>query len=170
MPQSFAEIDGVVFFAASDGDAGLELWRTDGTGEGTVLVQDIAPGPSSSSPVSVTAAGPLSFFVAGDGEHGPEIWAGPTSALAADPLGSIRRLADAVRSLDLRAGAERSLVASLDHAARILEDGNDANDHAATHSLEAFIHKTWAQRGKALSSDEADRLEETAGRIIDALL
>ena len=33
-----------LFFAADDGTHGDELWNSDGTAEGTVLVKDIRPG------------------------------------------------------------------------------------------------------------------------------
>ena len=41
------------FFTASCTTAGRELYRTDGTAAGTVMVKDINPGPSSSSPISL---------------------------------------------------------------------------------------------------------------------
>ena len=72
-PQSFTPqimqvtADGEVLFTASDGVSGVELWRTDGTAAGTQLVQDIAPGPSSSNPANITVAGSYVFFSADDG-------------------------------------------------------------------------------------------------------
>ncbi|MCI2229366.1 T9SS type A sorting domain-containing protein [Polaribacter sp. MSW13] len=39
-----------LFFAADDGVNGKELWKTDGTDVGTVLVKDIEPGENDSSP------------------------------------------------------------------------------------------------------------------------
>jgi ELWxxDGT repeat protein len=39
-----------VFFAGHDPDHGVELWKTNGTAEGTVLVKDIVPGPEWSLP------------------------------------------------------------------------------------------------------------------------
>jgi ELWxxDGT repeat protein len=33
------------FFVASDGSTGSELWKSDGTGSGTMRVADILPGP-----------------------------------------------------------------------------------------------------------------------------
>ena len=38
------QVNGTMFFAADDGAHGLELWRSDGTAAGTVIVKDIVPG------------------------------------------------------------------------------------------------------------------------------
>jgi ELWxxDGT repeat protein len=40
----------------------------------TALVSDIIPGPQSSQPADLTAAGKLLFFTADDGVHGRELW------------------------------------------------------------------------------------------------
>src|SRR5437763_1426618 len=45
----------LVFFAASDGVAGTELWKSDGNiggGAGTRMVKDLCPGSCSSGPLS----------------------------------------------------------------------------------------------------------------------
>src|SRR4029453_15188158 len=52
--------------AASDGFTGLELWKTNGTGVGTMLVQDIFAGPASSTPQLFVQAANQVFFIAGD--------------------------------------------------------------------------------------------------------
>ena len=43
-------VNGTLFFRANDGTHGTELWKSDGTAAGTVLVKDIYPGSASSSP------------------------------------------------------------------------------------------------------------------------
>src|SRR5688572_1191523 len=40
-PEQFVSFNGAVYFRATDGQHGVELWRTDGTPEGTTLVVDL---------------------------------------------------------------------------------------------------------------------------------
>jgi ELWxxDGT repeat protein len=64
---------GLVLFAGTDGQ-GNELWRTDLTPAGTLLVKDIRPGPDSSRPVNVTLVNGVWLFSADDETHGRELW------------------------------------------------------------------------------------------------
>lgn len=68
-----ATLGGSVYFTATDGDHGYELWRSDGTSAGTRMVLDIGPawGAVYSAPV---AWRDRVFFVAEDATHGPELW------------------------------------------------------------------------------------------------
>ncbi len=69
-----------VFFGARDGENGhgYELWRSDGTLGGTVLVRDINPGPADSNPCHLAPVSNSRFsgilFCADNGVHGPELW------------------------------------------------------------------------------------------------
>jgi ELWxxDGT repeat protein len=47
-PSYLRDLGGVLLFSMSSVGLGSELWRSDGTPEGTVLVKDIRPGPGSS--------------------------------------------------------------------------------------------------------------------------
>jgi ELWxxDGT repeat protein len=59
---------------AEDGVHGDELWMSNGTEAGTVLVKDIKPGAGDSNPWELTDVGGTLFFVADDGLHGNELW------------------------------------------------------------------------------------------------
>ena len=74
-PADFADIDGILFFSADDFSTnGRELWKSDGTEEGTVFVKDIRPGGNDSSLGQITNVGGVAFFRANDGTLGAELW------------------------------------------------------------------------------------------------
>ena len=64
---------GALFSATTDAQ-GSELWFTDGTSDGTYLISDIAPGPRSSYPSPIIAAGSHAYFIATTYENGTELW------------------------------------------------------------------------------------------------
>ena len=78
VPQNFTVINGQVLFnAASDWvfPNDRELWRTDGTAEGTVRVADLCNGVCSGDPQYLKRVGNRVFFSADDGITGQELWA-----------------------------------------------------------------------------------------------
>jgi len=70
----FRSVGGLAFFVGYDPEHGSEIWRTDGTPNGTRLVKDVHPGAEWSFIGGLTAAGPFAFFIADDGVHGPALW------------------------------------------------------------------------------------------------
>jgi trimeric autotransporter adhesin len=81
-PSRLTDVNGTLFLAANDGATGQELWRSDGTGPGTQLVEDIDPGddspmdgmPDGSEPKYLTNLGGTVLFNANDGTTGDELW------------------------------------------------------------------------------------------------
>jgi ELWxxDGT repeat protein len=70
-----------VYFFANDGIHGTELWRSDGTDTGTVMVKDINTTAGAGILDLATfplgafcVAGDRLYFPADDGVHGPELW------------------------------------------------------------------------------------------------
>ena len=82
----FVELNGQTFFAGDDGgEAGLELWASDGTTEGTSLFKDINPGTgyspalgryttNESSPQNLTKIDDRIYFSAETEDAGRELW------------------------------------------------------------------------------------------------
>jgi ELWxxDGT repeat protein len=81
-PAGLTQANGTVFFkaakhtteAAESPSTGTELWKTDGTNSGTVVVKDIGPGALGSQPGDFTNVNGRLFFTADDGVHGRELW------------------------------------------------------------------------------------------------
>lgn len=65
---------GGVYFSANDGVNGIELWKTDGTEAGTVMVKDLNPGTGHGVPANFMVFDGLLHFNATDGVNGVQIW------------------------------------------------------------------------------------------------
>ena len=72
-PTYLTEFNGQVYFQANDGQHGYEIWRSDGTPDGTALFVDIIDGPGSTNPSKFTVVGSQMFFDAYSFE-GPSLW------------------------------------------------------------------------------------------------
>jgi ELWxxDGT repeat protein len=85
-PDEFTEFNNKLYFTASNGIDGRELWVTNGTTNGTQLVADIAPGNTGSFEDFNIYSGYFSvsgnltelnnklYFTPDDGENGRELW------------------------------------------------------------------------------------------------
>jgi ELWxxDGT repeat protein len=70
----FTQVGKVVFFSTMDQANGRELWKTDGTPEGTALVKDINPGISSSKISNAISFKNRLLFFDSDGSPGLKLW------------------------------------------------------------------------------------------------
>nr|WP_246356881.1 ELWxxDGT repeat protein [Pyxidicoccus fallax] len=71
---NLTDVDGTLFFTATEDTSGTELWKSDGTEAGTVRVKDIWPGSQGSEPQQLVAVGGTLYFRAQDALHGLELW------------------------------------------------------------------------------------------------
>jgi parallel beta-helix repeat protein len=78
-------------------------------------------------------------------------------------------LEDAVLALGLPHGIERSLLAKLATASRVLEDDSPRNDVASCNALRAFIHSLKARGGKHIPETEVAALVEMAHQALALL-
>jgi ELWxxDGT repeat protein len=75
-PSNLAIAGNLLFFAGFHEDYGKEVWRTDGTQEGTVLLKDISPGIDSGfdPTIGMKSGSSTVYFTATDGTSGTQIW------------------------------------------------------------------------------------------------
>jgi len=75
-PANYIDVNGTAFFKATDPVHGEELWKSDGTQAGTVMIKDIFPGSGGSTiqPYMMAAVNGTLFFTAQDGDHAIELW------------------------------------------------------------------------------------------------
>ncbi len=65
---------GYIYFTTDSGDTGMELWRSDGTPEGTFMLKEICTGSCGSEPSNFFRNDTTLFFSANDDTHGRELW------------------------------------------------------------------------------------------------
>lgn len=75
-----AVINGILYLGIDTLAHGQELWRTDGSEEGTFMVADLFPGPVSSNPANLKIHGNRIYFAATDPVHGRELWSSDGTA------------------------------------------------------------------------------------------
>ena len=63
-----------LIFVASDAEHGTEIWKSDGTESGTILLKDIRSGTNGSAPSQLTVCGKYVYFTANNGTSGIELW------------------------------------------------------------------------------------------------
>jgi ELWxxDGT repeat protein len=107
-PDWLTDVNGTLFFTAKVAGSGdiygnRELWKSDGTEAGTVLVKDINPGPNSSLPEHLTNVNGTLYFTAWDAT-GNELWKSDGTS------------AGTVRVADINPGTQSSGASGLTNA------------------------------------------------------
>ena len=91
------------FFRATTPNAGDELWKTDGTPSGTVLVKDINPGIDGSNINYLVCVNGIVYFCADDGSTGLELWRSDGTTVGTTLLLDIEPGADSSEPMHLEA-------------------------------------------------------------------
>jgi ELWxxDGT repeat protein len=73
-PGNLVAIGSTIYFTANDGIHGYELWKSNGTAAGTMMLKDINSGGGGSYAGSLTNVNGTLYFGADDGVHGSELW------------------------------------------------------------------------------------------------
>ena len=71
---SIVSMGDYVLYSGYSDEKGHELFRSNGTEDGTFLVKDINPGENSSYARGMTEVNGIAYFTADDGIHGEELW------------------------------------------------------------------------------------------------
>lgn len=92
LPQNSSTPVRTLYFVADDGANGFELWKTDGTAAGTVMVKDIYPGSTASSPANLVAVCGHLFFSALSPFNGVELWTSDGTEAGTQQVANINTL------------------------------------------------------------------------------
>ncbi|MBD0255604.1 MAG: hypothetical protein ICV83_07780 [Cytophagales bacterium] len=70
----FTNVNGTLYFTADDGRTGVEVWRSNGTAEGTAVLPEVNPGPGGASPTNLFGIGKVLYFTSTYGTGTPALW------------------------------------------------------------------------------------------------
>jgi len=88
-PFELAAGGSAIYFPWEEAEHGLELWRSDGTAEGTWPVADLEPGAASSVPSGLIAVGDQVLFSATTAAAGRELWQVDGGSLLPEPVADL---------------------------------------------------------------------------------
>ena len=83
-PQNPTDVNGTLFFSADNGTNGFELWKSDGTNPGTIMVKDLTPGTAGTPNMRdfISVNGNLFFSC----KTGRELWVSNGTSTGTDTL------------------------------------------------------------------------------------
>ena len=88
-PSEFVEFNGLLYFAANDGNVGRELWSSDGTAAHTQVVADLNRGVPDSNPTDLFVANGSLFLFALDSSNTPQLWRSDGSTTGTVPIAAV---------------------------------------------------------------------------------
>lgn len=178
-PGGGAPYQGDVYFIASTNAEGNELWKTDGTPEGTVLVKDIdtsGDGLAINGSSGMVIYNDFLYFAANNGSDGVELWKTDGSTNGTVQVANINAAAASSEPRELQVvgdylylfannGSNNGVMYELDHTDTLRTVINESNVsiqgsellgqkfyfHTGSTHNSAQIH-VWDQAGKTLNS------------------
>jgi ELWxxDGT repeat protein len=73
-PVNFTDVNGTLYFVGETSAHGIELWKSDGTAAGTVLVKDVNPGKDGGVGQNLTVIDGILYFGASSAAGKQELW------------------------------------------------------------------------------------------------
>ena len=129
-PSDLVAVGDRVLFIANDGVHGRELWRSDGTAAGTVLVKDVLPGPGAGLYFGLRGGGSRVYFTGEDPEHGYELWASDGTDAGTKLVADIESGPDSSYGFPVGVIGDRVYFAAVSPAIQLwVSDGTPAGTH-----------------------------------------
>ena len=88
-PSDFVGFNGLLYFAASDGNVGRELWASDGSMIGTRLIADLNPGVPDANPTDLFVANGSLYLFALDGTNTYQLWRSDGTTAGTAPIAAV---------------------------------------------------------------------------------
>lgn len=133
-PASFVTVGKAVYFHAEDPIHGREIWRSDGSAQGTTLLRDLMPGPADGVHEYSRLHGVAGRLVfTGQGVEGPGIWASDGTPGGTERLAAVIVRGDQPGQMVSEAGRLWFIGRTQGHGAEIwVSDGTAAGTRRVT--------------------------------------
>jgi ELWxxDGT repeat protein len=85
-----AAFRGQLYFVVDEGEAGRQIWSSDGTRVGTVRLTGFQPRGAPTAASDLVVAGDTLYFTVDDGVHGRELWRTDSTAAGTRRVADVR--------------------------------------------------------------------------------